>query len=110
MRRNQQKVERRYGSFVLAGDHTALRYRYDEAEQSLVPADLRDMGRDVPSRPATVLCTPQSATEQQQQQQVRCQLAGAAYETGSVPLLQRRGGGGGGPRGGHPPRGWTTML
>jgi hypothetical protein len=50
------------------------RYRYDEAEmmvqdQSLVPADLRDMGRDVPSRPATVLGTRQGATEQQQQQQ-----------------------------------------
>jgi hypothetical protein len=28
-------------------------------------------------------------------------VRGAAYETGSVPLLQRRKGGGGGPRGGH---------
>jgi hypothetical protein len=41
----------RYGSFVLSGDETALRYRYDEAEmmvqnQSLAPADLRDIGRD----------------------------------------------------------------
>jgi hypothetical protein len=74
IRRNQQKVERRCGAFVLSGDETALRYRYDEAEttvqeQSLVPADLRDMGRDVPSRPTTVLCTCQGATEQQQQQQ-----------------------------------------
>jgi hypothetical protein len=76
IRRNQQKVERRYGSFVLSGDETALRHRYDETEmmvqdQSLVPADLRDIGRDVPSRPATVLGTRQGATEQQQQQQVR---------------------------------------
>jgi hypothetical protein len=51
-------VERRYGSFVFSGDETALCYRYDEAEmmvqaQCLVPADLRDIGRDVPSRPAT---------------------------------------------------------
>jgi hypothetical protein len=54
IRRNQQKVERRYGAFVLSVDETALRYRYDEAEmmvqaQSLVLADLSDMGRDVPS-------------------------------------------------------------
>jgi hypothetical protein len=39
------------------------------ADQSLVPADLRDIGRDVPSRPATLLGTRQGATEQQQQQQ-----------------------------------------
>jgi hypothetical protein len=39
-------------------------------EQSLVPADLRDIGRDVPSRPATILGTRQGATEQQQQQQM----------------------------------------
>jgi hypothetical protein len=50
----------------------ALCYRYDEAEtmvqdQYLVPADLRDIGRDVPSRPATVLGSRQGATEQQQQ-------------------------------------------
>jgi hypothetical protein len=32
-------------------------------DQSLVPADLRDIGRDVPSRPATVLGTRQGATE-----------------------------------------------
>jgi hypothetical protein len=62
IRRNQQKVQRRYGSFALSGDETALRYCYDEAEmmvqdQSLVPADLGDIGRDVPSRPATVLRT-----------------------------------------------------
>jgi hypothetical protein len=37
--------------------------------QSLVPADLRDIGRDVPSRSATVLGTRQGATEQQQQLQ-----------------------------------------
>jgi hypothetical protein len=73
-KRHQQKAERRYGSFVVSGDETALRYRYDEAEmmvqdQSLVPADLRDIGRDVRSRPATLLGTRQGATEQQQQQQ-----------------------------------------
>jgi Leucine-rich repeat (LRR) protein len=34
---------------------------------SLVPADLRDIGRDMPSRPATVFGTRQGATEQQQQ-------------------------------------------
>jgi hypothetical protein len=45
------------GSLVLSGDETALRYRYDEAEMV------------VPSRPATVLCTRQGATELQQQQQ-----------------------------------------
>jgi hypothetical protein len=54
--------------FVLSGDETALRCRYDEAEmmvqdQSLVPADLRDMGRDVPSRSATVLGTRQGAMQ-----------------------------------------------
>jgi hypothetical protein len=34
-------------------------------DQSLVPADLRDIGRDVPSRPATLLGIRQGATEQQ---------------------------------------------
>jgi hypothetical protein len=29
IRRYQQKEERRYGSFVLSGDDTALRCRYD---------------------------------------------------------------------------------
>jgi hypothetical protein len=53
IRRNQLDSGR-YGSFVLSGDETALRYRYDEAEmmvqdQSLVPANLCHMGRDVPS-------------------------------------------------------------
>jgi hypothetical protein len=38
-------------------------------DQSLVPADLRDMGRDVLSRSATILGIRQGATEQQQQQQ-----------------------------------------
>jgi hypothetical protein len=66
------EVERRYGSFR----GTRPRCHYDEAEmmvqdQSLVPGDLRDIGRDVPSRPATVLCTRQGATEQQQLQQAR---------------------------------------
>jgi hypothetical protein len=71
-------------------------------DHSLVPADLRDIGHDVPSRPATVLGTRQGATEQQQQQQARRDARERADETGSVPLLQRRGGGGGGSRGGHP--------
>jgi hypothetical protein len=61
MQRNQQKVERRYGSFVLSVDETALRYRYDGAEMmvqdpSFVPAP-RPRGpprHRVPSRPATV--------------------------------------------------------
>jgi hypothetical protein len=63
-------VERRYGSFVLSGDETALRYGDDEAGmmvQGPVPADLRIIGRDVPSRPATVLGTRQGALQQQRQ-------------------------------------------
>jgi hypothetical protein len=72
IRRNQLDSGR-YGSFVLSGDETALRYRYDEAEmmvqdRSSVPANLCDMGRDVPSRPATVLGTRQGATTEQRQQ------------------------------------------
>jgi hypothetical protein len=44
------------------------RRRLNLPHQSLVPADLRDIGREVPSRPATDLGTRQGATEQQQQQ------------------------------------------
>jgi hypothetical protein len=102
-------VERRYGSFVLSGDETALRLRYDEAEmmvqeQSLVPADLRDMPsrRDVPSRPATVLGTRQGATEQHQQQQARCQGVGAAYELDLFRSCSDVEAAAVDPRGGHP--------
>jgi hypothetical protein len=71
MRRNQQKVERRYGSFVLSRDETALRYRYE---------------------PATVLGTRQGATKQQQQQQgvAGCQGACCAYGICSAPAATGR--------------------
>jgi hypothetical protein len=92
IRRNQQKVERRYGSFVLSGDETALRYRYDEAEMmvqdpSLVPADVCDIGCDV------------ARARRSSSNRRGAMPRNASYQIGSVPLLQRRGGGGGGSRG-----------
>jgi hypothetical protein len=74
IRRNQQKVERRYGSFVLAGDDRAalpLRRGADDGAGPVPRPRGPPTGRDVPSRPATVPGIRQGATEQQQQQQAR---------------------------------------